>query len=104
MKLKLLLMTLATATFAAQLLVAGTCIKKVGSTEVTSEVVATEFLKKASLADSASSASGASALAGGAAFSSSSLSAALEGGIAVWDYSNVADYDFTPGGGVFVIW
>ena len=104
MKRKLLLMTIGAATFAAQMLGAGTtCITKVGSTAVTSDAAVAGLLEGVSTASSKSSTSGANALVGGEVFDAASALVPLEGGIAVWDYSNVTDYDFTPGGTLLII-
>ena len=103
MKLKLLFITLGAA-MAAQMLCAGTtCITKVGSTAVSSDAEVSGILEGVSTASSASAESGAGALEGGVALGTASALIPLEGGIAVWDYSNITDYDFTPGGTLLII-
>ena len=97
-------MAFACATFAAQMLGAGTtCITKVGSTDVTSDDVVAGLLEEVSTASSKSSESSAGALEGGVSFDAASSLVPLEGGIVVWDYSNTLDYDFTPGGTLLII-
>ena len=104
MKQKLLLMTIGAATFAAQMLGAGTtCITKVGSTEVTSDAAVAGLLEGVASEGATLSTSGANALVGGEVFDAASPLVPLEGGIVVWDYSNVTDCDFTPGGMIFIV-
>ncbi len=104
-KLMMALMTVACATFAAQMLGAATtsCITKIGSTTIASDDEVAGLLEGVSTASSASAKSGANALVGGEVFDAASPLVPLEGGIVVWDYSNVTDCDFTPGGGYMVI-
>ena len=98
-------MTVACAMLAAQMLGAATtsCITKIGSTTIASDDEVAGLLEGVATASSASAESGASALEGGVRDVVASADAALEGGIAVWDYSNVTDYDFTPGGMLLII-
>ena len=104
-KLMMATMTAACAMFAAQMLGAATtsCITKIGSTTIASDDEVAGLLEEVSTASSASAESVANALEGGVRDVVASAGAALEGGIAVWDYSNVTDYDFTPGGLILIV-